>query len=265
VLVWGVEPTGATPPNGTDNVPPSIPTAVAVTAHTSTMISLGWTASTDNVGVASYDILNGTTVVGSSRTTAFTVTALTPATAYSFAVRARDAAGNISRASAPVNGTTDAVGSGVSGLKVQYRTHDTDSPDNQIYAQYIVVNNSTTPVPLSALTLRYWYTINGVQPQIFNCDFAQVGAANITGHFVALSTPHPGADYYVQVGFTAAAGTLQPGQQTGEIQTRIHKIDWSNYNQADDYSIDLAQQFVYEDWPKVTAYLNGQLVWGVEP
>jgi hypothetical protein len=265
-LVWGVEPSGATPPTSQpDTTPPSVPTALNVTGHTATSISLSWTASTDNIGVASYDILNGSTAVGNSRTTAFTVTSLAPNTSYTFAVRAKDAAGNTSATSATVSAMTDAASTATSGLKVQYRSHDTDPIDNQIYAHYIVVNNTTTPVPLSALTLRYWYTIDGARPQTFNCDYALVNCSNITGKFTTLPSPRTGADSYVEVGFTAGAGTLQPGQQSGEIQTRIHKNDWSNYLQSNDYSIDPAQQFVYEDWPRVTLYLNGVRVWGVEP
>jgi hypothetical protein len=150
-------------------------------------------------------------------------------------------------------------------LKLQYRNHDTDSPDNQVYALYQIINTGTTAVPMSAITLRYWYTEDGALPQVFNCDFAQVGAANVTSKFVTLAAAVPLADTYYEIGFTAAAGTLAAGQSGGEIQTRIHKIDFSNFIQTNDYSFDPNQKFVYEDWPKVTLYINGVLVWGVEP
>src|SRR5207247_2502101 len=45
---------------GTSDVQaPSAPTNLAVTSKTSTSVSLGWTASTDNVAVVSYQILRG--------------------------------------------------------------------------------------------------------------------------------------------------------------------------------------------------------------
>jgi len=266
VLVWGVEPSGSTPPTAQpDTTPPTAPTALTATGHTGTTVSLSWTASMDNVGVASYDVLSGSTVVGNSRATGFTVTGLAPNTGYTFAVRARDAAGNVSADSNAISVATDAVNTGTSGLKVRYRSNDIDPIDNQIYAQYIVVNDSTSTVPLSALTLRYWYTVDGARPQTFECDYALVKCQNITSRLVALSSPVSTADSYVEVGFSPGAGSLQPGQQSGEIQTRIHKNDWSNYLQTNDYSFDPAQKFVYEDWPRVTLYLNGVLVWGVEP
>lgn len=86
---------------------PGAPTASAVTA---TSAQLSWTASTDNVGIAGYDVVRvsgGTeTKVASATGNSVTVTGLTANTAYSFAVYARDAAGNRSARSATVNVTT---------------------------------------------------------------------------------------------------------------------------------------------------------------
>ena len=45
-----------------------------------------------------------------------------------------------------------------SGLKVQDRSHDNDNPDNTLYALYQAVNTGTAAVPLSSLTMRYWFT-----------------------------------------------------------------------------------------------------------
>jgi hypothetical protein len=70
------------------------------------------------------------------------------------------------------------------------------------------------------------------------------------------------ADYYLEVGFTA--GNLAPGASTGQIQNRFNKNDWSMYTQTNDYSYD-ASKSQFADWSKVTLYLNGKLVWGIEP
>jgi cellulose 1,4-beta-cellobiosidase len=57
---------------------------------------------------------------------------------------------------------------------------------------------------------------------------------------------------------------LAPGASTGEIQTRIHKSDWSNYDESDDYSYDPLKT-AYTEWSKVTLYQDGGLIWGIEP
>jgi chitodextrinase len=97
---------------GADTTPPSAPTALAVTARTADSVTVGWAASTDDVGVAGYDVYAGADVVGSTSSTSFTVSHLSPGTTYTFTVRARDAAGNLSVASNPVQLATGDAGRG---------------------------------------------------------------------------------------------------------------------------------------------------------
>ena len=155
---------------------------------------------------------------------------------------------------------------GGSGLKVQDRSHDNDNPDNQLYAHYQISNTGTTAVPLSSLTMRYWFTNEApADPLVFACDYAQVNCSNITATFVTLPSPVTKATNYLQIGFTAAAGSIAPGQSTGEIQTRVHHVNWSNFITTDSYSFISDESFVYKDTQTVTLYQNGVLVWGTEP
>jgi chitodextrinase/uncharacterized Ntn-hydrolase superfamily protein len=77
-----------------DTTAPTAPTNLVATNTTSTTTDLGWTASTDNVGVIGYDVYEGVAVIGSTDTTSFNVTGLDPLTSYSFYVVAKDGAGN---------------------------------------------------------------------------------------------------------------------------------------------------------------------------
>ena len=79
-----------------DNRAPTAPTNLNSPSKTRTSITLSWTVSTDNVGVAQYLIYRGGVQVGTSTTTAFTNTGLTGNTSYTYYVEARDAAGNVS-------------------------------------------------------------------------------------------------------------------------------------------------------------------------
>ncbi len=147
-------------------------------------------------------------------------------------------------------------------LKVQYRAADTNAGDNQIKPHINIVNHGSSSVSLSELTVRYWYTIDGVKDQQYHCDYAQIDCNNVSGQFVQLASPVTGADHYLEISFSG--GTLAAGGQTGEIQNRFHKSDWSNYDESDDYAFD-ATKTALADWDRVTLYRNGQLVWGTEP
>jgi hypothetical protein len=150
--------------------------------------------------------------------------------------------------------------------KVQDRSHDNDNPDNTLYALYQILNTGTGAVPLSSLTMRYWFTNqNAGDPLEFDCDWAQVNCSNISGRFVVLSTPLSKANTYLEISFKAGAGSVAAGQSSGEIQTRVHHVNWSNFNTTGSYSFISDPSFVYKDTQSVTLYQNGTLIWGTEP
>ncbi|UKS27367.1 Ig-like domain-containing protein [Paenibacillus sp. HWE-109] len=81
-------------------IAPTTPSNLSSPSKTNTTINLNWIASTDNIAVTGYDIYNGSTLVGSTTgTTSYMVSNLIAGTFYTFTVKARDAAGNVSAAS----------------------------------------------------------------------------------------------------------------------------------------------------------------------
>jgi chitodextrinase len=93
-----------------DTQAPTAPTALQSPAKSATSVSLSWTASTDNYGIAGYDVYNGATKVNTALVsgTSYVVTNLSPSTAYTFSVKAKDAAGNTSTSSNSISVTTNA-------------------------------------------------------------------------------------------------------------------------------------------------------------
>jgi chitodextrinase len=167
---------------GGDTVPPTVPTNLHVTAHTSSSISIAWTASTDNVGVTGYRIQQNGVVVGSvgGTTTSYTASGLNPSTTYSYAVAAFDAAGDISAYSAPVSQATDASsGGGTTNLALNRPT--TESSHTQTYASGNAVDGNTG---------TYWESTNSAFPQWIQVD---LGAATALGRLVLKLPPGWGA------------------------------------------------------------------------
>ena len=121
----------ATASTGNVATPPTAPTGLTATAASSTQINLGWTASTDNVGVTGYLIERcqgagcsnfvqiGTTT---GTTTTFSDSALAPATSYSYRVRATDAAGYLSAYSGIASASTMAGGGPIAFVQKNFAT-----------------------------------------------------------------------------------------------------------------------------------------------
>jgi hypothetical protein len=58
---------------------------------------------------------------------------------------------------------------------------------------------------------------------------------------------------------------LDRGGHTGTISIGVqHAAGGALYDQTDDYSYAPSQP-TFVDWPKITAYVRGMLVWGTEP
>ncbi|WP_128101821.1 X2-like carbohydrate binding domain-containing protein [Paenibacillus sp. DCT19] len=148
-------------------------------------------------------------------------------------------------------------------LTIQAFNGNTSSSTNGISPKFKLINSGNSAIQLSDVKLRYYYTIDGEEAQTFWSDWASVGSANVTSQFVKLATPVAGADHYLEVGFTSAAGTLNAGQ-SAEIQARFSKNNWSNYNQSNDYSFK-ASGTQFANHEQVTGYVGDELVWGIEP
>jgi parallel beta-helix repeat protein len=94
-----------------DTTAPSVPTALTAIAASSSVMNLAWNGSTDNVGVAGYQVFRNGTLLATIGSLTYADSGLAAGTQYSYAVKAFDAAGNVSAASNTA--TTSTLPSGV--------------------------------------------------------------------------------------------------------------------------------------------------------
>ncbi len=173
--------------SGADTQAPTVPTNLRSSNITSTSLTVSWTASTDNVGVVSYEVLvNGASrgTVNHPATSLNITTGLAPSTNYSVAVRARDAAGNISGSSGPISVTTPP------GQDVTPPT----APSN------LAFNASTLTLTWTASTDNV-----GVREYRIFSGGSQIGAANTSSH--SLGSLAAGT-YSITVRAVDAAGNI---------------------------------------------------------
>ncbi|KFF11875.1 endonuclease I [Chryseobacterium soli] len=149
-LIWGAPVI--------DNEAPTAATNLAANNPTSNSIALSWTAATDNIGVAAYDIYaNGTLKATVTGTTAI-VTGLSSSTTYNFYIIAKDAFGNASPQS---NIATETTLAGQSGGNTSCGTENFSNiptSTNPAYDTRIWTNNNIT---WTATDARIDQTITG--------------------------------------------------------------------------------------------------------
>ena len=91
-----------------DTVPPTTPAGLAATAAGPAEVDLTWSPSTDDVGVAGYEIFRDGAQIGTSSNASYADLTTHSSTTYSYTVRAYDLTGNHSGQSTPATVTTPA-------------------------------------------------------------------------------------------------------------------------------------------------------------
>jgi len=236
----------------TDTTAPTAPTTLTASGTTATSTNLSWTAATDNVGVTGYDVYQGTTLKGSSTTTSFAVTGLTASTAYSFTVKAKDAAGNISAASNAVSVTTTAAVAAYCASKgnsvadeyigrVQIGTINNASTGGTGYSDYTSISTNVAKGAATTITVTptwtatvyaegyaVWIDLNNDK------DFADAGEL-VWSKAAATATPATGS---FTVPTTAITGTtrMRVSMKYNGIPTACEAI---SYGEVEDYTVNL--------------------------
>jgi len=198
---------------GTDTQAPTTPGTPTASAITATSTTLTWTAATDNVGVAGYDVVRVSgsteTTVAASTTNTVTVTGLTAATAYTFAVYARDAAGNRSPRSATVNVTTS---QGPATPRLGGSVADRVVGEWQGGFQGDITLRNTGTTALTNWTLAFAFADGQTISNMWGGTPTQTGAAvSVTPASYTATIPAAGS---VTVGFIGATGATNTAPTT---------------------------------------------------
>jgi hypothetical protein len=157
------------------------------------------------------------------------------------------------------------------GLYLQYwaTTNSTTTTDAQ--SQWRLYNPDPISIPLSELTIRYWFTHDGAAGTLVG----DTGYTDLTGGYSVNrvltsyvtdaigTTARVNADRYYEVGFSAGAGDIYWGDYV-TLQARYHTSTFASLTQTNDYSFD-ATKTAFASWDKITVYRNGTLVAGTEP
>jgi hypothetical protein len=138
---------------------------------------------------------------------------------------------------------------------------DPDSTDPNIMFNLKVLNIGTVDLAPGRLTVRYWFTRDGgTSPLQSHCDYADIGCSKFLRSFGSAEPPKPTADHYLTVGVNSL---IEAGTSTGQIHLRVNKADFASFDESNDYSRSTNSSLASSI--KLTAYLDGRLIWGTPP
>lgn len=139
-------------------------------------------------------------------------------------------------------------------LSILSQNRNNAANGNMIRNIVVLQNEGNIPLAYEDLSLRYWFSAEGTSALNFWTDYAKLGSSNITGTF---------SNSFLELKIKPSAGTLYPLSNTGEMQYRFAKADWSAFNESNDHSYKPAAALAPNE--NITVYYKGQLVYGTEP
>ncbi len=146
-----------------------------------------------------------------------------------------------------------------------------------------ISNNGSMSQALSELTLRYWFTAEGITSFAWHMYYAALSTittSSIAVKFVPLSsssTPPATAtaDTYMEVSFMASAGSIPAMGATNDIQlefndtafavTQTESNDYSHTGSDTQSNCEGGNNVLTCQTMTITLYRNGSIVWGNEP
>ncbi|WP_281322964.1 M4 family metallopeptidase [Flavobacterium aestivum] len=236
-----------------DTTAPTAPANLAAAGTTSTSTNLSWTAATDNVAVTGYNVYNGATLVTTATGLTYTVTGLTASTAYTFTVKAKDAAGNLSQSSNAVSVTTGPAtaaycaskGNSVTDEyigKVQLGTINNTSTGGTGYSDYTSISTNLTKGSASTITITptwtgtsyaegyaVWIDLNDDK------DFDDAGEL-VWSKAASTTTPATGS-FTVPTSATASTTRMRVSMKYNGVPTPCEAF---SYGEVEDYTVNLA-------------------------
>lgn len=235
-----------------DTTAPSAPTSLAASGTTTTTTNLSWNASSDNVGVTGYDVYQNGVFKANTASTSYAVTGLTAATAYTFYVIAKDAAGNASAQSNTVNVTTLSVtltyctsqGNSVADEKigkVVFNTINNTSTGGTGYTNFTSISTNVTRGTAYTITItpQWTSTIYSEGYAVF-IDYNQDGDFSDSGETVwtkatSKTTPVSGT---ITIPATATLGAtrMRVSMKYNGTPTACETF---SYGQVEDYTVNI--------------------------
>ncbi|QBZ96946.1 reprolysin-like metallopeptidase [Flavobacterium sangjuense] len=235
-----------------DTTAPTAPTLTA-SGTTTTTTNLSWSGATDNVAVTGYNVYKGGVFLASTTSaTTYTATGLTASTSYTFTVRAKDAAGNISVDSNVASVTTlansvtycSSLGSNTADERigrVVFGTINNPSTGTAGYENFTALSTNVTRGTANTITITPTWTGSSYNEgyAVF-IDYNQDGDFSDSGETVftrskTRTTPVSGS-FTIPASATLGATRMRVSMKYNAVPTACETF---TYGQVEDYTVNI--------------------------
>jgi hypothetical protein len=163
-------------------------------------------------------------------------------------------------------GCAECTDAGTTEIELYYASDSpADEPDSQIRLSFALRNLGRDPIPLSELTVRYYFTTESGGEQLYQCTSIVNGSFEcgaVTSRNEVASGQQ--TNRLIEWGFTVQAGELEgDGAMTGDVKGIIRNDDFSDFDLTNDYSFIDAEDPVLNE--RITVYRKGRQIWGAPP
>jgi hypothetical protein len=160
-----------------DTTPPTAPTSLTAAVQSSTAVVLAWSASTDDVGVADYEVYRNGSPLATTTAPTYVDATVAPGTSYEYFVKARDDAGNVSAASNTVTARTAPAVSGAGSFSADADARvEEASPDLNLGSSHLRVDGGGDPEVHSHLR----FVVSGVAGPVTRAKLRLYATAETT-------------------------------------------------------------------------------------
>ncbi len=193
---------------------------MAASGVTQSSMTLTWNPSTDNVGVAGYEIFNGNRSVGTTASTSYLVTGLSCGTTYQLAVRAYDAAGNNSR-SATIRAATAAVLVTVGGYPGSDHSRERSPSQHTVSSITLAWGASTDNVGVTGYGV---YRDGNLAGSTNSTSYTVAGLACGTNYTLAVDAYDAAGNHSQRATITTSTSSCPPAvdTQAPSVPTNVH-------------------------------------------
>jgi cellulose 1,4-beta-cellobiosidase len=182
-----------------------------------------------------------------------------------------DVATSSSGSSGSSSGGVADTGPPNTGLSVLYKVNSSQVMTPYISCEFSIRNASSTPVAVSDLKLRYYFTDEYHLPFSMTIQWSHISTSganqtlNVSYTFGTISPAVTGADSYVEFSLSSSYSMVSMNE-SADFSWQMNGPDQAKdvYTQSNDYSFD-ASKTSLTAWNHVVLLQNGGVAWGVPP